>query len=135
MKTQWLIPVILSAAVCLTGCGRRNDLTIQEDMIPVVPVETAAAVQTHLTEGTTGTASAKTETCSAVTALLTGTGKTEAASVTGKTAADAAGTKTFVTKAEETAAQQKTGGSGGAVSPEQLSGKWETVSFSREGVI
>ena len=106
MKTQWLIPVILGAAVCLTGCGRRNDLTIQEDMIPVVPVETAAAVQTDLTEGTTGTASAKTETCSAVTALLTGTGKTEAASVTGKTAADAAGTKTSVTKAAETAAQQ-----------------------------
>ena len=132
MKTQWLIPVILGAAVCLTGCGRRNDLTIQEDMIPVVPVETAAAVQTDLTEGTTGTASAKTETCPAVTALLTGTGKTEAASVTGKTAADAAGTKTSVTKAAETAAQQKTGGSGGAVSPEQLSGKWETVSFSRD---
>ena len=39
MKTQWLIPVILGAAVCLTGCGRCNDLTIQEDMIPVVPVD------------------------------------------------------------------------------------------------
>ena len=130
MKTQWLIPVIFGAAVCLTGCGRDNELTVQEDAVPVVTVETTAAVQTDHTDGTTDTTPAKTGTHPAVTVLQTGTGKPETASVTSQAAADAA-----VTKAAETAAPQKPGGSGSsgsAVSPERLSGKWETVSFSKD---
>ena len=44
MKIQWMIPVILGTAICLTGCGKTGDLTVQEDSVPVVPIETAAFV-------------------------------------------------------------------------------------------
>lgn len=43
MKMQWIMPVLLGTAICLTGCGRHGDLTVQEDSVPVVPIETAVS--------------------------------------------------------------------------------------------
>ena len=125
MKTQWIIPVILGAAVCLTGCGRRNDLTIQEDMIPVVPAETAITeITASSTESVTGTTDETKAAARQTTAV-----KTESASVTG-TAVSAAG-------AAETAAPQHKSGSnadstGDTSAADTLYGKWETVSFSKD---
>ena len=43
MKMQWIMPVLLGTAICLTGCGRHGDLTVQEDSVPLVPIETAVS--------------------------------------------------------------------------------------------
>ena len=43
MKMQWIMPVLLGTAICLTGCGRHGDLTVQEGSVPLVPIETAVS--------------------------------------------------------------------------------------------
>ena len=86
MKMKWMIPVTLGAVICLTGCGRQNDLNIQEDAVPVIPMETAVSGTTASPESDTA-ATHETGT----TALQTTAAKTETASVTGSTVS-AAGT-------------------------------------------
>jgi len=120
MKMQWIMPVLLGTAFCLTGCSKNGDLTVQEDSVPVVPIETAVS-------GTTGSStetntSSKKETITTV--RQTTISKTETSvSVTTQNMADAA----------ETAAPQDKGShSGKAAATNMLYGKWETVSFSKD---
>ncbi|MBR4201881.1 MAG: hypothetical protein IKQ91_11560 [Oscillospiraceae bacterium] len=124
MKIQWFIPVMLGAVICLTGCGRHNDLNIQENAVPVIPVETTVS----------GTAVSSTETDTAITSETETTDrqataeKKKTTTVTNQTVA-AAG-------AAETAAAQgrrsNTGSSGGVSAANMLYGKWETVSFTKD---
>ena len=120
MKIQWVIPVMLGTAICLTGCGKNGDLTVQEDSVPVVPIETAVS-------GTTGTSTetntgSKKETITTV--RQTTISKTETAVL---------GTTQNMADAAETAAPQNIGGhSGKAAATNMLYGKWETVSFSKD---
>lgn len=120
MKIQWVIPVILGTAICLTGCGKNGDLTVQEDSVPVVPIETAVSGTTgSSTETNTGS---KKETITTV--RQTTISKTETAVFdTTQNMADAA----------ETAAPQNNGSRSGKTSASNmLYGKWETVSFSKD---
>ena len=120
MKIQWMIPVLLGTAICLTGCGKSGDLTVQEDSVPVVPLETAVSGTTgSSTETNTGS---KKETI--ITVRQTTISKTETAVFdTTQNMADAA----------ETAAPQNNGSRSGKTSASNmLYGKWETVSFSKD---
>ncbi len=125
MKKLWFLPVILCAAICLSGCGQRNDLNVQKDTVPVEVIETAAAVQTDCTSSTESTTAAAMNPATVIqaTVLRTAAGVTEPASVTSQTAANAA----------ETAAPQNNNGnkSRGTAAKDLLYGKWETVSFSK----
>ncbi|MBP0971524.1 MAG: hypothetical protein J5753_05730 [Oscillospiraceae bacterium] len=128
MKKLRFLPVILCAAVCLTGCGQRYDLTEQEDAVPVVPLETTFAVQTDhssSTESTTASATNPT-TVRQTTVLRTTAAGTEPASVTSQTAAN-----TAETAAPQNKSDSNSGGSGGTAAKDLLYGKWETVSFSK----
>lgn len=120
MKMQWIVPVLLGAAFCLTGCGKGNELTIQRDTAPVVPIETAVSgTSGSSTETNTGS---KKETITTV--RQTTISKTETAAFdTTQNMADAA----------ETAAPQNNGSRSGKTSASNmLYGKWETVSFSKD---
>ena len=120
MKIQWMIPVMLGTAICLTGCGKNGDLTVQGDSVPVVPIETAVSGTTgSSTETNTGS---KKETITTV--RQTTISKTETAVFdTTQNMADAA----------ETAAPQNNGSRSGKTSDSNmLYGKWETVSFSKD---
>ncbi len=120
MKMQWIMPVLLGTAICLTGCGRHGDLTVQEDSVPVVPIETAVSgTSGSSTETNTGS---KKETITTV--RQTTISKTETAVLsTTQNMADAA----------ETAVPQNNGSRSGKTSASNmLYGKWETVSFSKD---
>ncbi len=120
MKMQWIMPVLLGTAICLTGCGRHGDLTVQEDSVPVVPIETAVfGTSGNSTETNTGS---KKETITTV--RQTTISKTETAVLsTTQNMADAA----------ETAVPQNNGSRSGKTSASNmLYGKWETVSFSKD---
>ncbi|MBR3044582.1 MAG: hypothetical protein IKI45_08880 [Oscillospiraceae bacterium] len=120
MKMQWIMPVLLGTAFCLTGCGKGNEITIQRDTAPVVPIETAVSgTSGSSTETNTGS---KKETITTV--RQTTISKTETA-VLGTTqhTADAA---------ENTAPQNNGSSSGKAAAANMLYGKWETVSFSKD---
>lgn len=120
MKMQWIMPVLLGTAFCLTGCGSHGDLTVQEDSVPVVPIETAVS----------GTSGSSTESGTSTNA----TGKTTArqtTAVSSETAVPAAAQ--YTADAAETAAPKNIGGhSGKAAATNMLYGKWETVSFSKD---
>ncbi len=120
MKMQWIMPVLLGAAICLTGCGRHGDLTVQENSVPVLPIETAVSgTSGSSTESGTGTNATVKTAARRTTAVKTET----SVSVTTQHTADAA----------ETAAPQNIGGhSGRAAATNMLYGKWETVSFSKD---
>lgn|GEM_PF-1843758 len=120
MKMQWIVPVLLGAAFCLTGCGRHGDLTVQENSVPVLPIETAVSgTSGSSTESGTGTNATVKTAARRTTAVKTET----SVSVTTQNIADAA----------ETAVPQNIGGhSGRAAATNMLYGKWETVSFSKD---
>ena len=120
MKIQWMIPVMLGTAICLTGCGKTDDLIVQENPFPVVLIETAVSGATG--SSTETNTSSKKETITTV--RQTTISKTETAVLdTTQNMADAA----------ETAAPQDKGShSGKAAATNMLYGKWETVSFSKD---
>ena len=128
MKKLWFLPVILGAAICLSGCGQRNDLNVQENAVPIVPIETTVDEQTDRASGTESTTAAETNpaTVKQSTVLRTSAVGTEPASVTSQTAANAAETAVPQNKSDS-----DSGGTGSTASKDLLYGKWETVSFSK----
>lgn len=120
MKIQWIMPVLLGTAFCLTGCGKNGDLIVQENPIPVVLIETAVSGTTGSSTGTT--TSSKKETITTV--RQTTISKTET------TVFDT--TQNMADAAETAAPQDKGSHSGKAAATNMLYGKWETVSFSKD---
>ena len=120
MKMQWIMPVLLGTAFCLTGCGKGNEITIQRDTAPVVPIETAVSGTSGSSTGSgTGTNATVKTAARRTTAVKTET----SVSVTTQNMADAA----------ETAAPQNDGSRSGKTSASSmLYGKWETVFFSKD---
>lgn len=124
MKMQWMIPVMLGTAIFLNGCGRRDDLTIQENAVPVVPAETAVSGTTVSGTHTDKTTANDTGTTDRQTAVT----KTETSSVTGTTVSAAGAAETAASQSKRSNADSS--GDGSAV--KMLYGKWETVSFSKD---
>ena len=126
MKIQWMIPVILGAAISLTGCGKRNDMTIQNDAVPVVQVETTVAGTT--VSSTESDTEIVTSIQTGITNRQTAVTKTEISSVTGTTVPAAGAAATAAPQG-----RQSNANSAGSVSAANtLYGKWETVSFSKD---
>ena len=118
MKTKRIVPAMMCAWICLTGCGGKTDLTFQKNDVPVIPAETTFLQQTDVRAADeTETAAGITET--RTSAVQTGKNCTETAAITSSTVA---------------AAPQNTGssGSGNATAESSLYGKWETVSFAKD---
>lgn len=123
MDKKWIIPVIFGTVIGLTGCGKRNELTIQNEAVPVVTVETAVSETTVSSTETDDTAANDTETTSRQTTFTI----TSTSAVTG-TGAPASDTAAETTK--DTAAQTRNSSDAAAVN--LLYGKWETVFFSKD---
>ena len=117
MKKLWFLPVILGAAICLSGCGQRNDLNVQENAVPIVPIETTVDEQTDRASGTDSTTAAETNpaTVKQSTVLRTSAVGTEPASVTSQTAANAAETAVPQNKSDS-----DSGGTGSTASKDLL---------------
>ena len=114
MKLRRILPVITGVWICVTGCGAKQDMTVQQDEMPVVPAETTYVRQTDTSSvaGTSTAASVQTD---------AGSGRT---------------TQTVTGTAEAAAADSTDGGSSGdsgsGRTANSLYGKWETVSFARD---
>ena len=124
MKKLRFLPLILGAAICLSGCGQRYDMNIQEDAVPVEVLETTVAVQTDCTSSTDSTTATATNPATVKQGTVLRTENT--ASVTSQNAANAA-----ETSASQNKSDNNSGGSGGTAAKDLLYGKWETVSFSK----
>ena len=48
MKTKRIVPAMMCAWICLTGCGGKTDLTFQKNDVPVIPAETTFLQQTDV---------------------------------------------------------------------------------------
>ena len=114
MNLRRILPVITGVWICVTGCGAKQDMTVQQDEMPVVPAETTYVRQTDTSSaaGTSTAASVQTD---------AGSGRT---------------TQTVTGTAEAAAADSTDGGSSGdsgsGRTANSLYGKWETVSFARD---
>ena len=85
MKLRWIMPILTVAWICLTGCGDRRDMTVQQDEMPVVPAETTYVRQTDTSSvaGTSTAASVQTDAGSGrTTQTVTGTAEAAAADST-----------------------------------------------------
>ena len=120
MKLRWILPILMAAGICLTGCGEKRGMNVQQDEMPVSPAETTMVRQTdsHSATETTTIISGETQ--------ETATGQTD----TGKVGTTPAATGTGETKAE--GSKDGSGSSGGTTAANTLYGKWETVSFSKD---
>lgn len=118
MKKQ-IFAAVLSLSICLTGCGEKKEITLQQNPIPIVPAETAAAEETDsTTANVTETTASLTLASTASSASETQTNTTVSGSTTEAAAAqhtDSAAENTGVARTSNT-----------------LYGKWETVSFAKD---
>lgn len=154
MKKRIAVLAVMSAAVCLTGCGSKAEFTtVQGNTVPIAVDETTVWDLTdYNTDESTGTGSGDTKTTTAaVKETVTGTGTSISVTTagtnrttagtgtagTGTAGTGAAGTGTAGTGAAGTNTQQNTDRSNqaatsGPVTQNSLLGKWETVSFSKD---
>ena len=123
MKKRWVIPVILGAAICLTGCGNQNELNIQEN---AVPVETAVS-GTAVSNPQSGRAAAVR---TGTTVRQTTAVKTETSSVTGTTVSAAGAAETAAPRSKRSSSADSPDSRSSPAN--MLYGKWETVSFSKD---
>ena len=122
MKLRWILPIIMVVWICMTGCGDRRDMTIQQDEMPVVPAVTTFVSQTdlHTADETGTTAVIRTQNTASV--------QTDA----GKGSTTRTVTGTAEAAAADRANSSASGNSGGGQSGNVLYGKWETVSFAKD---
>ena len=120
MKLRWILPILMAAAISLTGCGIKQDMTVQQDEMPVSPAETTFVLKTD-------TPSANTANTTAVTAT-----QTTASVQTDAGKSSTAPNRTAETTAEGSRDGSGSGNSGGKTTSNSLYGKWETVSFSKD---
>ena len=100
MKLRWILPMLMVTAISMTGCGSRQDMTVQQEEMPVVPAETTFVLKTDTgSAGETGSSVVTvTQNAASVqtnkgntTRTETGTAQTTAANSTNSTNSSASG--------------------------------------------
>ena len=116
------MPILIVIWSCLTGCGERRDITVQQDEMPVIPAETTFVSQTEprFTDETSTAAVSRTQNSASV--------QTNA----GKSSTTRTVTGTAETSAAGSCDSSGSGNSGGTAATNTLYGKWETISFTKD---
>ena len=123
MKLRWILPMLTVTAISMTGCGSRQDMTVQQEEMPVVLTETTFVLKTD-----TGSAG---ETGTSVVTITQNTASVQTNK--GTTTRTETGTaQTTAANSTNSANSSASGNSDGRRTANTLYGKWETVSFSKD---